>query len=280
MVEVMVASVIGTFVALVAVGTLRAVSVNAEMVDNNINTAAEVRFASRRIAADLLNRHLGNTKLVGTIEESPNAIKNAWRPEESGQEAISCLTFYTVGRGPARVDQPEGDVYEVEYYLAKDGDKGLLMRRLRPNPDEYFEAEGVLSVIAENIDVFEVRFFDGEEWYSEWMAEEQEEAGQQGQAEQQSGEMEPLPELVEITIAAKQTGREDVISESFVVYFAESIEEQADVSEGSEPEQSDSASETDEGEEQTERPSSETGTSDTGSGSGDRDQRDQRDSGR
>ncbi len=74
MVEVLVASTIGVFIALVAVGTLRAITASAEIVDNNINVAAEVRFASNIISRDLSNLYRDtnqrNTRLIGRVIES------------------------------------------------------------------------------------------------------------------------------------------------------------------------------------------------------------------
>ena len=201
LVEVILASMIGAFVALVAVGTLKSISAGAEMVDNNIEAAAEIRFASRTIATDLVNlyrdRNPKNTKLVGTVEAT-------------GMGVVSSLTLYTVGRIKARIDQPEGDVYEVEYYLVTDEQKSALYRRLWPNPDKQAQPGGILSVIAEGIDVFKVRFFDGQEWQIEWPEQ-----------------MQSLPELVEVTIAAKRRSRADAAMESFVVNFARSPKQEA-----------------------------------------------------
>lgn len=208
--EVLVASVIGAFVALVAVGTLKAISAGAEIVDSHIDTAAELRFASKTIAGDLMNlyrdKDIKNTKFVGTAQEAAGRI-------------VSGLTFYTVGRIKARAGQPEGDVYEVEYYLATDQEKSALMRRLWPNPDkeEATQPGGILTAIAENIDTFEARFFDGIQWLSEWPEQP-----------------ESVPQLVEITIAARrQIGNRDqmrtnsrpqtdagIIRQSFIVNFA------------------------------------------------------------
>ncbi len=205
--EVTVASVIGAFVALVAVGTLRAVSVSAERVDSNINAAAEVRFASKRIAADLVNLYRsGNsreTKLVGTVEETVDGL-------------VNYLTFYTVGRAKARINEPEGDVYEVEYYLLKDEEKSTLCRRLWPNPEKEVEPGGILTVIADDIDVFQVRFFDGQDWQSEWPET-----------------MASVPELVEVAIATKRQSGIDAIRESFVVNFTRSAGAGADAFENS-----------------------------------------------
>ncbi|MHC4888261.1 MAG: type II secretion system protein GspJ [Planctomycetota bacterium] len=198
LVEVLVASTIGVFIALVAVGTLRAITSSAEIVDNNINVAAEVRFASNLISRDLLNLYrdtnLENTRLIGRVVESDEG-------------ATSRLTFYTVGRIKARTDQPEADVYEVEYSLLKSEEKSALYRRLWPNPDpnENQDPGGILTVISESIEVFAVRYFDGEEWHTEWPED-----------------MRSVPELVEISIAAKQPEQTDMTMDSFVVNFPRS----------------------------------------------------------
>jgi len=196
LVEVLVASMIGTFIALVAVSTLRAVTASAEMVDNSASTAAEVRFASSMLSRDLTNlyrdRDLKKSKLIGFVEDTKEG-------------PVSSLSFYTVGRTKARIDQPEGDVYEVEYYLQKKEEKRALMRRLWPNPDKDALPGGMLTAIADDIDVFEVRYFDGEEWQVEWPEE-----------------MKSLPELVEVTIGAMRQSKADTVFESFIVNFPRS----------------------------------------------------------
>jgi len=212
LVEVMVAVTIGGFIMLVAVGTLKAITSSAEVVDSNISAAAEVRFASNILSRDLVNFYrnedIENTKLIGIVEDS-------------GQVNTSYLVFYTVSRAKARVDQPEGDIYEVEYYLKKDEDKSLLMRRLWPNPnEEETEPRGILSVIAEDIDVFQVRYFDGEEWSEEWPEE-----------------MDVLPQLIEVTIVATPPSRGTPAMESFIANFTRSVVGATDASESGEQEQ-------------------------------------------
>ncbi len=195
LVEVLVASTLGSFIALVAVGSLRVIIGGAEAVDNNITAAAEVRFAANMIAKDLVNLYrdedIANTRFIATVEDT----------DDGG--STSYLVFYSVGRTKARVDQPEGDIYEVEYYLAKDGEEeSALMRRLWPNPNEELEPGGILTVIAEDIEIFEISYFDGEEWADEWPEE-----------------IQALPDLVEITIVAKQTGTSVPPMESLTVNF-------------------------------------------------------------
>ena len=204
LVEVLVASTIGVFIAMVAVGALRTIIAGAEMVDRNINAAAEVRFAANMIARDLQNLYkdddIENTRFIGTVE-----------PLEQG-DYTSYLIFYTIGRTKARIDQPEGDLYEVEYYLMQEGETSYLMRRLWPNPSEELEPGGILTVIAEDIAAFEVQYFDGEEWFEEWPEE-----------------MQALPDLVTVSITANQSERSNPPSESIIVNLASSEDADAGI---------------------------------------------------
>jgi type II secretion system protein J len=211
LVEVLVASTIGVFIAMVAVGALRAIIAGSEMVDSNINAAAEVRFAAGTIERDLQNFYnndsIDNTKFIGTLEELGN------------DNYTSYLVFYTLGRTKARVDQPEGDLYEVEYYLVQEGEKSMLMRRLWPNPTkdyEDLEQRGILTVIAENIAAFQVQYFDGEEWSEEWPED-----------------MQALPALVSVTIVAQQPERANPPSETIIVNLTRAEAADVNILEGS-----------------------------------------------
>jgi general secretion pathway protein J len=207
LVEALVASTIGAFIALVAVGTLRTITTSAEITQENIESAAEVRFASNTIARDLVNlyreQNFRNMKFVGAVNES--------------DESSSIFTFYTVGRAKARIDEPEGDIYEVQYYLVKNEDDSALFRRLWPNPDPNDENPGgILTAIAENIEFFQVRFFDGEQWAEEWPEE-----------------MEVMPQLVEVNIVAKQPKRGRPAMDSITVNLVRSAGATLETIEGS-----------------------------------------------
>jgi len=191
LVEILIASMIGAFIMLVAVGALKAISASAQIIDSNIDVASELRFVAARISTDLNNFYRDgkaeNTKLVGRVVQV--------------QDDVLCiLTFYTVGRTKARANQPEGDVYEVEYFLRKDEDKTFLMRRLWPNPDKKSQPGGILSVIAEDIDAFIVRYFDGRDWQIQWPEEQA-----------------APPELVEVTLASNTLVGATPVTESFIV---------------------------------------------------------------
>jgi general secretion pathway protein J len=199
--EVLAASTISAFIALVAIGALKAVTDNSQMVTRASETAAEVRFAARMMARDLANLYRdpdpSKMKLVGNSEES-----------EAGGPAI--LTFYAVGCPKARADQPEGDVYEVEYFLtrneepeeARGPDTFMLLRRLWPNPDEKRDPGGIVTPVAENLSAFQMRFFDGQQWAEAWPKE-----------------MRSLPRLIEVTLIAQSKERGGLVTETFTASF-------------------------------------------------------------
>jgi len=196
LVEVVVATTISAFIALVAIGTLRAVTESARAVEANINTAGELRFAAKLIRRDLVNMYRPKNK---------KETKFVAFADDSGPVPSSYLVFYTVARTKARALEPEGDVYEVEYYLLTDEERSVLLRRVWPNPDEEREPGGILSVIAEGIEVFEARFFDGTDWTYEWPEE-----------------METLPMLVEVNIVAGASDGAKAMMETVYVNLARS----------------------------------------------------------
>jgi general secretion pathway protein J len=220
--EVLAASTISAFIAMVAVGALKAVTDNSQMVTRATETAAEVRFAARMMARDLANLYRDpdprQMKLVGNAEES-----------QAGGPAI--LTFYAVGCAKARAGQPEGDVYEVEYFLTKNEmpeeavgpDSFMLLRRLWPNPDEKRDAGGIVTPIAENLAAFNMRFFDGQQWAGAW-----------------GKEMQSLPQLIEVTLVAQSKERGGLVVETFTASFPRlatgtAVPEGAEQPQGGEP---------------------------------------------
>jgi general secretion pathway protein J len=199
--EVLIASTLSTFIALAAVAALKTVTDSTQVVNRATETAGEVRFAARMMARDLANLYRDsdakNMRLVGASQEA-----------DSGGPVH--LTFYAVGCTKARADQPEGDVYEVEYFLNKsetpdvepEKQKFVLFRRLWPNPDKQRQPGGILSPIAENIDVFQMRFYDGRQWVNEWREE-----------------LQAVPEVVEVTLIAQATERANPVQQKFMVNF-------------------------------------------------------------
>ncbi len=193
LVELMIATMLSAFIMLVAVGSLRAITATSERMAGTVDTASEARYAARSIQTDLMNIYRDsnslNRRLIGRIIES-------------GDGLITSLTFYAVGRTKARFDQPEGDVYEVEYYLLKGEQTSKLYRRLWPNPDKDMIPGGILTELVDNIELFSFRFFDGQaqQWIDQWS----------------SDDMEALPDLVEYTLVARAPSN-DLMTQTIVV---------------------------------------------------------------
>jgi type II secretion system protein J len=203
--EVLIASTISAFVILVAVSSLKAISDGAAVVTRDTEYAAEVRFAARMLDQDLANLYR---------DSDARAMKLVGVSQAADGDTPPSLTFYMTGRAKARADQPEGDVYEVQYTLgalpgASDADEEedaeasmALLRRLWPNPDREREPGGILTPIAEQINVFQLQFFDGQQWVDEW-----------------SEEMQSMPELIQVTLGRLGQRRRETVLETFVAYF-------------------------------------------------------------
>ena len=86
----------------------------------------------------------------------------------------------------------------------------VLFRRVWPNPDKDREPRGILTPIAENIGVFYIRFFDGQEWAGQW-----------------TEEMRTLPKLVEVTLGTAPPEKGDPVLETFTITFPRMAEAEA-----------------------------------------------------
>lgn len=195
--EVMVSCIIGMFIALVAVGVFRTVTKGKEMLEANIDISDGLRLGCEMIRNDLvnLNRSKGESKLECIIENT-----------DAGPVLV--LTLRSVSSIKARSMQPEGDVYEIQYYVLSENEKSVLMRRQCPitgfESDEMTRG-GILYAIAENISGFDVQFFDGSEWVGEW-----------------SWENKILPQIVKVSLVSMsggQDGQGDVFMSSFMLTF-------------------------------------------------------------
>jgi len=195
LVEILAAAVITALIAFTAVGALHAITASREKVDHHLAAMSELRFAADRIRADLLNLYRNtdqnSTKFIGDVNAG-----------ELGSN--SDLIFHAVHTAAARPGQPEGDVYEVEYFLQSDGQRPVFMRRLDPYPLEKDTAGGVLMPIADHILAFEARYYDqaANTWETRWSQEQQK-----------------IPAAIEVTLTAGLPEEKKVISHSFLVYF-------------------------------------------------------------
>ena len=193
--EVLIASIIMAFIAFAAVIAVRTVSGGRDKIEAFSQSASEMRFAANLVRKDLHNLFRNakseNIKLVGYekyLEAGPTSI----------------ITAYITNNVKARPGAVESDVYEVEYFVQQKEGRTCFMRRLQPNPFQQEEPGGILTVIAENIITFNVRYFDLNEdvWCNEWP----EENGR-------------LPHMIKVNLVVRVAGSEALINNSFMVSF-------------------------------------------------------------
>jgi len=200
--ELLVSLILASFIAVTTVGALRTVTSRREKIEDRAQALAELRFAARQVEKDLRNLYRTadkrQTKLIGTYEEG-------------GEIPSSRIIFHAVNTVKARAEYAEGDVYEVEYFLQVRQEESrtdeampnvVLMRRLWPNPNQQNKPGGVVSVVAENILLFDIRYYDGTELQEEWPEE-----------------MTNFPSLIMVSLAAKPKQSEALIKHSFLVNF-------------------------------------------------------------
>jgi type II secretion system protein J len=199
--EVLVASVIGAFIALVAVSTLRAVAAGRVRLDENIAASDELRFAAEMIRQDLANIYR---------DSSFEKMRLIGRTSEATVPASASLTARVTSNTKARPMQIEGHLYDVQYSIIEQDGKKVFVRRKCPvvgdEEDENITG-GMLTTIAEDIIAFNVRYFDTAQWLEQWPVE--------------AGE---LPALMEISLAAVigdvESESPKTITSSFIVNFA------------------------------------------------------------
>ncbi len=176
LIEVMLATMIGAFVTLVAVGALTTVSRSVEAVQQTSDQKSESQSIMRLIRRDLHNIYRGAdprwTRFVGQDGNS------------QGGEGQPSLTFYSTWQGQVREGQAEGDLVEIEYFVRQSEKGSSLMRRIWPNPDpERKTGGGLLTLLGDQVLGFQIRYYDGKEWTNQWSEEKQQ-----------------LPKLVEVSL--------------------------------------------------------------------------------
>ena len=195
LIEILLASIIGVFIAVSATAALRSAAISREKINQSLSGSAEIR-----LAATLLREDLGNLHRSGNVEET-KFVGQLQEQDRTGSS--SRLVFYASNRVSARDEKAEGEIYEIEYYLHRDEGKSMLMRRLWPNPHKDDSPAGILTVAAEHIVSFDVMCFDGEQWVNEWPEE-----------------MGRTPQLISVLLAGQLPGEKNVVRKTFLLNYA------------------------------------------------------------
>ena len=199
LIEMMAASVITGFIALVAVGGLVSVTSTRSSLDDVTETMDELRYAADMIRQDMANVYRDRQEMLfeGIAEEI-------------GTQQVPRLRFRAIGTAKARPVQPEGDVYEIEYlFFAGSDGRARLSRRVCPvvgtEVDRQQTAGGILTQLSERISLFGVRYFNGTEWTTVWPIEQR-----------------MLPTLMEVSMASPvmdKKGKEKIYAKQVIVTF-------------------------------------------------------------
>lgn len=199
LVELMAASVITAFLAMVTVGGLVSVTSTRNSLGEATEVMDELRYVVDRLRQDMANMHRDRRELLfeGTVEEHAGGT-------------MPRLRFRTIGTVKARPDPPEGDLYEIEYLFFDRGDGMLaLSRRVCPivgvETEPQQTAGGILTRLSERVSFFGVRYFNGAEWLTRWPIERRQ-----------------LPQLMELSLAAKvidKNGKERIFARQAIVTF-------------------------------------------------------------
>ncbi|MHC4855905.1 MAG: prepilin-type N-terminal cleavage/methylation domain-containing protein [Planctomycetota bacterium] len=200
-VELLIAVVIGAFVTVTAAAAMRGIVSGRQTCQDLTALSDEMRYACQLIKNDLNNLYRSQDFSDAKFELS----------YIDGEDGISSQTptFYTVSRKKARLLQPEGDVYEVQYFVKGDPETGrsVLMRRYCPvvpgvSVGEDIRPGGTLAPLAEHIAALYVRCYNGTEWTDEWNAEN-------GQ----------FPQFVEVALVAAEADGKKTLHRSVSVHI-------------------------------------------------------------
>jgi prepilin-type N-terminal cleavage/methylation domain-containing protein len=209
-VELLIAVVIGAFVTVTAAAAMRGIVSGRQTYQDVTELSDEMRYACQRIKNDLNN-------LYRSADFSKAKFELSYIDGEDGISSQT-PTFYTVRRKKARLLQPEGDVYEVQYFVKSDPETGrsVLMRRYCPvvpgvSVDEDARPGGILTPLAEHIAALYVRCYNGMEWTDEWNTEN-------GQ----------FPQFVEIALVAAETDSKKTLRRSVFVHIPRLQSDQGD----------------------------------------------------
>jgi len=197
LIEIMVASAIGAVVAVVAVATMQSVVAARDKCALIDSLNGEVNYVCELLKRDLQN--LYRDRENGSLLES--------QMQESGDALFPSFRFFTIKRNKLRFDEPEGDVYQVHYFIKLDEEtqKKTLMYRCAPviaglEEEEEMSSGGIMMPVSENVSQFEVSFYDDKQWHEEWVED--------------NGD---LPELIEITFSCGADESRDIVSRNVLL---------------------------------------------------------------
>lgn len=175
LIELLVAVVI---TAAVAGGAVIALS---QSMDARSRSKAREQARSRaETAASMIARDVANAIRAGDLFDGQVFITDGTVDGSARDEIL--LFVRSDRRVRADASEPESGEYEVQYRVVAGVEPGddpeggrnvfALWRRADPVPDEWFDAGGVATAVAEGIVELSLSAFDGESWYGSWNSDQ------------------------------------------------------------------------------------------------------------
>lgn len=163
LVELIVAAVVG---ALVATATVSSVSRLLQV--RRVSGDRQAAFARAEAAASQIEQDIQSVSRDATLKYAKVQITPGGGDENHTDELLLLTTSLRPARG---IDgDPEGQEYEVQYRLTPgpDGKPGSIMRRVDPGLDEYLDAGGIVSNVAQGATSLSFEAYDGTDWFTDW----------------------------------------------------------------------------------------------------------------
>lgn len=163
LVELIVAAIVGV---LVAGATVTCVSRLVQV--RRLSADRQAAFARADAAASQIALDLASVARDATLTHAKVAIT----PGGSSERHTDELLLLTTSLRPARGEDgsPEGEEYEVQYRLMPGAGAapGNVWRRVDPGLDEYLDAGGLASIVADGAVSLSFEAYDGSDWFGDW----------------------------------------------------------------------------------------------------------------
>lgn len=173
--ELLLAVLVGSMVVIVALATYRIVVRSRESALYHSQLLAQGRYTMNRIRDDLANFH-----------RSRSIERMKFLGDRSAETDSDRLIMYVVSDRAVHDQANEADIYELEYYLRKDGGMGndnhpdgrqgvragrrCLLRQCRPVLDQDSARKTGVSVrLAGDVTKLSFEYFDGRQWLKQWL---------------------------------------------------------------------------------------------------------------
>jgi len=162
LVEILLATIIGAMIAVAAFAVFRSVTSNRDTLEYYAGIMAHGRYALNLIRDDLANFYRA---------EDPEMMRLQGVKRDIEGKPADRLIIYVVSEQKVREEAKEGDVYEVEYGISEDTEKGIsfLARRCGAVEDKSIgNSRGIMTRVARYIDELKFEYFDGQDWRRQW----------------------------------------------------------------------------------------------------------------